>query len=122
MKLYRSIKEPIRLNLKWEERWSSVPLGLISSWERGREKGIEDPKLATMACDGQLVLLPWKGGVNKPVNKTKTKKYGVLNYLAMWQGVRCDDLCIDLIGGLELTCSKSGQTVIFTDAHFILSN
>jgi len=116
LQIFRSIKEPIRPNLKWEERWGSVSLGLISSWERGREKGIEAPKLAAMACDGQLVLLPWKGGVEKSVNKTK--KYGVFNYLAMWQGLRHDDLCIDLIGGLELTCSQLGQTVIFIDAHF----
>lgn len=86
MKIYRSIAEPIRQNAKWDERWNSDDDGLIACWERGREKRLEAPALAAQAVDGQLIVLPWKGGVEKATKKKR--KYGTLFYLAMWQGLR----------------------------------
>lgn len=112
MKIYRSITEPIRTNAKWEERWNSSDGGLIACWERGREKRLEDPTLAAQADDGQLVVLPWKGGVEK-VTKRK-QKYGSLLYLAMWQGLRGEDLDIDLLKEIALNCMATGMTVVFT--------
>ncbi len=74
-----------------------------------REK---EPELAKRAENGELPSMGWKGGVEK-----KTKKgdmYGTLYYLAQWQGLRGEDLDIDLSQEPELICSKTGMKVIFT--------
>jgi len=81
--LKRSFSEPKRLNISWDEKWKSYDNGLIACWERGREKALEDPELAARAKSGELVILAWKGGVEKAI-KAK-HKYGTLNYLATWQ-------------------------------------
>lgn len=112
MKIHRSIAEPIRENLKWDERWNSDDGGLIASWERGREMRHEDPALATKAHQGQLVVLPWKGGVEKAIKKKQ--KYGSLLYFAMWQGLRGEDLAIDLSVEISLDCTTTGMRVVFT--------
>jgi len=46
--------------------------------------------------------------------KIKKKKHGTLFYLAQWQGLRGDDLDIDLSEETELVCSKIGMKVIYT--------
>lgn len=112
MKIQRSITEPIRQIGKWEERWEDADRGLIACWERGREKSLEDPSLAARACDGQLVVLPWKGGVEKTIKKKQ--KFGTLFYLAMWQGLRGEDLNVDLEEEVILTCAATGMDVVFT--------
>jgi hypothetical protein len=57
-------------------------------------------------------MLPFKGGVH---NALKTKaKYGVSLYVAMWQGLRGEDLCIDTGTEITLTCSQFAVPVIFT--------
>lgn len=112
MKTYRSIREPIREGLKWEERWSDEDRGLIACWERGREKSREDAALAAQAREGQLVILPWKGGVEKTIKKKQ--KFGSLHYLAMWQGLCGKDLDIDLTKEVVLTCTGTGMAVVFT--------
>lgn len=111
--MYRSINEPIRQDPSFDDRWGTVDLGLITSWERGREKSIEDPKLAELALVGQLPVLPWKGGVEKAIQKKL--KYGVFNYLAMWQGLRGEDLNFDVEKEAPLTCTATDMTVIFTN-------
>lgn len=113
MKIYRSIAEPIRQNAKWDERWNSDDDGLIACWERGREKRLEAPALAAQAVDGQLIVLPWKGGVEKATKKKR--KYGTLFYLAMWQGLRGEDLDIDLSEEIALNCTATRMTVVFTN-------
>lgn len=110
--MYRSINAPLRLDPSFDERWGTVDLGLITSWERGREKSTEEPKLAEQARAGQLIVLPWKGGVEKAIQKKL--KYGVLNYLAMWQGLRGEDLNIDVEKETLLTCTATDMTVVFT--------
>ncbi len=110
--MHRSINEPIRPDPSFDDRWGTIDLGLITSWERGREKSLEEPELAAQARAGQLMVLPWKGGVEKAVQKKV--KYGVFNYLAMWQGLRGEDLNIDVAKEIPLTCSATGMTVIFT--------
>lgn len=112
MRIHRSIGQPIRENQTWEQRWAAADAGLIACWERGREKAIEDPDLAQLAKDGQLVPLGWKGGVEK---KLKTAgKFGTFNYLAMWQGIRGEDLEVDTELEPSVTCTKTGVTVTFT--------
>ena len=112
MKIHRSIVEPIRLDLDWQERWGDVIQGLITSWERGREKSIEKPTLASRALGGELVVLPWRGGVDREIQKKL--KYGAFNYLAMWQGLRGEDLNIDVEDEPELTCTATKVAVVFT--------
>lgn len=87
-------------------------MGLIACWERGREKRLEDPLLADKAGSGQLVVLPWKGGVEKAIKKKQ--KFGALNYLAMWQGLRGEDLNIDPDEDILLNCTATGMTMVFT--------
>lgn len=113
MKVHRLITEPIRQNLTWDERWKSTDQGLIACWERGHAKSLEDSTLAQHARNGQLMILPWKGGFKKAVKKIQ--KYGSLNYLAMWQGLRGDDLNIDTESEPTLTCSVTGMTILFTN-------
>jgi hypothetical protein len=111
--MFRSINEPIRIEPNFEERWGTTELGLLTSWERGREKRLESPELAAQASLGQLVVLPWKGGVEKALQKQA--KFGVFNYLAMWQGLRGEDLNIDPSTEMTLTCTVTSMTVTFTD-------
>lgn len=113
MKIHRSVAEPIRLITSWEEKWNGIDQGLVACWESGRKKGLEDPIFASQARDGQLVLLPWKGGVEKAI-KSK-QKYGTLNYLAMWQGLRGDDLDIDTDEETIVSCSVTKMAVVFTN-------
>lgn len=112
MRIRKSVLDPIRQNLTWEERWRAEDGGLIGSWEKGREKRIADPELAAQAANGQLVVLPWKGGVEKEIKKKQ--KFGTLFYLAMWQGLRGEDLDIDAGEEVSVTCSVTGMVVIFT--------
>ncbi len=109
--VYRSVTDSKRKDLSWDETWKGADDGLISCWERGREKAIENTKLADCAMRGELPVLVWKGGVEK---KIKTKKYGTLKYLATWQGLRGDNLDIHMNKEVELVCSKTGMLVIFT--------
>ena len=113
MKIHRSTSEPNRANAPWQERWNDTDQGLIACWERGREKGRHEPSLAALARDGQLVVLPWKGGIEKAI-KSK-KKFGTLFYLAMWQGLRGEDLDIELAKEIACTCTATGMTVVFTN-------
>lgn len=113
MRLHRSIDEPIRTGQTTEERWKGPDRGLIACWERGREKAGEDESLAGRARAGELVILPWKGGAEKEL-KSKSTKYGCLNYLAMWQGLRGEALEIDDALVVERICSKHGVRVLYT--------
>jgi hypothetical protein len=113
MKIQHSIAEPIRQGLSWSQRWQSADEGLIACWERGRNKGYEEPELADKARAGQLMVLPWKGGVERAL-KAK-KKFGSFNYLAMWQGLRQEDLSIDTDSELSMTCTATGMQVVYTN-------
>jgi hypothetical protein len=109
--LRRSIHETIRTGLTWEQLWRGPDNGLICCWERGRQKRSEDPQLAACASAGELVVLAWRGGVQERL-KSGTK-YGTLQYLATWQGLRGEDLNVRLDGEQSLVCSRTGQLVIF---------
>lgn len=112
-KRIRQRKEtPRRERLSWDERWNAEDCGVITAWEVGRELREKGSPLAAMAERDELPVLPWKGGVARRIKKER--KYGTLWYLAEWQGLRGDDLDIDLDEEVELTCSKTGMTVIYT--------
>lgn len=121
MKLQRSIHQPIRNVTNWDDRWTGEDAGLITCWERGREMRHEFPSVAEDATSGQLVVLPWKGGVEKAIKKKH--KYGTFNYLAMWQGLRNQDLDLDTSKEISLVCSVTGMEVVFTsDLNYFLTN
>jgi len=111
-RIYRSHGEPRRENLSWKEKWTGSDNGLINCWEIGRESSLKDPDLAERARNGELPVLVWKGGVEKTLKKRE--KYGTLNYLAQWQGLRGDDLDIDLTEEKELVCSKTEMRITYT--------
>lgn len=119
-RIFRSIDEPIRENPDWDERWTGPDKGLITCWEVGRKLRKKDPDLARRAENGELparlaadgARKGWKGGVEKKL--MSEEKYGTLNYLAEWQGLRGEDLSIDLSEEVELVCSKTGMKVIYT--------
>jgi len=108
----RSVAEPIRQRLDWGTRWESDDRGLIAAWERGREKARESPELAAAVSSGVLPTLPWKGSGER---KTKQGwRYGSLLYLAMWQGLRGEDLQVSLADDHQIVCSSTGMRVVFT--------
>ncbi len=84
----RSINEPIRENLSFDERWKTDDRGLVTSWEAGRELAQNNSNLSQQACDGELVELPWKRGSWR--------------YLAMWQGLRGEDLNINTTEQIQM--------------------
>lgn len=110
--IYRSIEVPIRKGLSWEDRWRGADNGLITCWESGRELHSNGSELSKKAMNGELPVLGWKGGINKKI--LKGEKYGTYNYLAKWQGLRGEDLNIDLSKDIKLTCSKTGMRIIYT--------
>lgn len=95
----------------WSERWGGPDKGLICSWLRGIEKAKESPELAAQASRGELPSLPWVGG-GKAIKAGK--RIGALHYLAMWQGLRGENLSIDLAAGASRTCTLTGMAVTFT--------
>lgn len=74
--------------------------------------GLEKPQFVGEARSGRLLVLPWKGGVAKALKTTK--KYGVFNYVAMWQGLRGEDLSVDPDVEMTMTCSVKNVTVTYT--------
>ncbi len=111
-RILRAKDTPKREGLSWNERWKAEDLGVITAWEVGRELREKGSPLAAMAERGELPVLPWKGGVAQRTKKGS--KYGTLWYLAEWQGLRGDDLDIDLDEEVEMTCSKTDMTVTYT--------
>ncbi len=111
-RIYRSIQDPIRENPSFEERWRGPDHGLISCWEVGRTESIKSPELAERVKNGELPVLGWKGGVDIKIQKKE--KYGTLNYLAQWQGLRGEDLNINISEEIEMVCSKTGMKFIYT--------
>lgn len=107
--------DPNHASLPWETKWHGPDLGLIAAWVRGRELARENEELAQAARQGELVTLPWKGGVGRPTTSKKSKaRFGPLRYLAMWQGLRGDVLEIDTTAEVTLTCSRTHTEVTFT--------
>lgn len=114
MRIKMAEVNPMHASLTWQERWEGPDGGLISCWQRGREKAGEDPSIAAAAIKGELIVLPWKGGIERATKQAQ--KYGSLFYLAMWQGLRGDPLDIDNEQELTLTCSRTGMKMTYTPA------
>lgn len=113
MRVQRSISEPLRIGLSWRELWEAADMGLIACWESGRAKSAADVawEVVIARClAGELPVLPWTGGVTR---KIKGAKYGSTEYVAMWQGLRGDDLDVSTDDERALVCSRTGMLVTF---------
>ncbi len=97
--LNRAVEIPIRCGLSTDELWSGPDRGLIWCWERGRQKRVEDPMLATQASNGELIRLVWKRGT--------------FQYLATWQGIRGENLDLALDSERTIVCAVSGKSFVF---------
>ena len=62
--------------------------------------------------NNELPVLGRKGGVDKTLQKKE--KFGSLNYLAQWQGLRGEDLDINLSEEVTMQCSKTGMMITYT--------
>ncbi len=112
MIIRQDINTPPEMEEDWYKRWEGADQGLICAWLSGIAKATADPAMAERALNDELPVNGFRGGVDKPL-KTKGK-IGSLHYLAYWQGLRSDDLCIDQSAEPVLTCSRHGVTVTFT--------
>lgn len=101
---------PLRKNT-YAERMEDQDQGIINAWLTGISMQKDQPEIAEQASRGELPVLPYRGGVTKAI---KAKKVGALHYVAMWQGLRGDDLCVDTEQEPTMTCSKTGMVVTFT--------
>lgn len=110
--IQRSIDSPLRTGLTRRQLWEDTDQGLIKCWEVGRQRAARFPNLARQCLDGELPVLGWKGGVSRSLKKLE--KYGSLKYLAQWQGLRGEDLDIDLSVERSLTCTRTKMKVTFT--------
>lgn len=110
--VHRPIHVAPRPTLTWTDTWQGPDNGLIRCWEIGRERALKHPEVAQRCLAGELPVLGWKGGVERPLKKRE--KYGSLKYLAQWQGLRGEDLQIDTSTELTLNCTRTGMLVTFT--------
>ena len=116
----RSRAEPMRSKLSWHETWEGPDSGLIKNWEIGRKLAIQNPDLAAQTRAGELPPLNWKGGSDRTL--VKREKFGSLRYLAQWQGLRGEDLSIDMDAEVTFKCQKTQMIVTFTpDTRKILN-
>lgn len=111
-RIQQDISTPPRPPLSWSETWESHDKGLIQCWEVGRELAIKRSDLAHACLNNELPMLGWKGGVSRSLKKLE--KFGSLNYLAQWQGLRGDNLDIDPTQEVVKTCSRTHMIVTFT--------
>ncbi len=108
--------EAIFEKLTWNEKWQGNDNGLIACWEQGKKLALADKLLIDKVKNEELPMLPWKGGFEKKL-KNNSNKFAPYHYLAMWQGIRGDDLNIDIATEIKMTCSRTGMTSVFTIDH-----
>ena len=103
---------PSTLASSWEDRWHGPDCGLIAAWQAGRDLALLRADLVAACVANELPELPWKG--NGRLLKRRVPRYGPFHYVAMWQGLRGDDLHIDTSIDLRRVCARTGQAVIYT--------
>ncbi|WP_338490415.1 hypothetical protein VRB78_08715 [Pseudomonas trivialis] len=111
-RIHQTIRTELRPALSWSETWEGEDKGLIKCWEVGRELAAKHLDLAEACLANELPALGWKGGVSRSLKKRE--KFGSLNYLAQWQGIRGEDLDIDPTADIVKTCSRTHMIVTFT--------
>lgn len=112
MLIQASFAYPPAFKEVYEERVNGPDKGVVNAWLAGIAKHRDQSDIAMRAMAGELPILPYRGGVEKAV-KSKDK-VGSLLYLAMWQGLRGEDLRIDLESEPKIVCSRTNVPVTFT--------
>ena len=113
-RIQRSVSEPIRLELPWNELWAGDDHGLIKCWENGRQLRQREPEIAARAERGELPPLEWKGGAERPL-KQKDPKFGAYFSLATSPRSPCQDLDVDPSVEVEVVCARTGVRFIYTN-------
>lgn len=108
----RPAHNPPAISEDYAVRMEGPDKGLINAWVTGLAKRVDAPELAAKATAGELPVLPFRGGVETAI-KTKNK-VGHLLYVAMWQGLRGEDLRVDTDTELSMTCTRTGVPVLYT--------
>lgn len=96
----------------YDRRLKGPDHGLINAWIAGISYAKGHPDIAARAKAGELPVLPYRGGVERAI-KTR-HKIGALQYVAMWQGLRNEDLQLDTDAEPVMTCQRTGVPVTFT--------
>lgn len=113
MIIQASITAPPANQADWYKRWEGPDKGLICAWLRGIEKATQDPLMVSQAKRGELPVTVFRGGILKAL-KIPRVKIGSLHYLAYWQGLRGEDLCVDLDSEPSKTCTATQTVFIYT--------
>lgn len=113
MRIQASFAAPPSFEPDYERRNHGPDEGLINAWLAGVSKRSAWPHIAQQAAAGELPPLPYKGGIPKQL-KTVKEKIGSMHYLAMWTGLRGEDLDLDTEREETRTCTKYGVKVLFT--------
>jgi hypothetical protein len=112
MLIQASVNNPPAFEHDYDRRLKGPDHGLINAWIAGIRYAKEHPDLAARAQAGELPVLPYRGGVERSI-KTRNK-IGALQYVAMWQGLRHQDLHLDTESEPVMTCQRTGVPVTFT--------
>lgn len=134
--------DPRSLEASYDERWGDPAKGVLTAWRAGvfmRKSYVQRLLHATertslltgdgandqaqedgVALDvqqrveaGELPILTFAGGVTPKPNLKMKKKKGTLFYLAMWRGLRGEDLDLDIERTYVMTCARTGVEVTF---------
>lgn len=112
MRLQHQFANPPEEEADFDRRINGPDGGLINAWLAGIAMRRLDRTKAQAAEAGELVPLPYRGGVEKKL-KVKTKP-GSLLYLAMWRGLRGEGLDLETTQQYTLSCARHGVLVRFT--------
>ena len=96
----------------FDQRVNGPDGGLINAWLAGIALRQRHPGLVAAAMAGELPVLPYRGGVERAIKARD--KVGSLHYLAMWQGLRGEDLELKTDAEPVLTCVRTGVPVRYT--------
>lgn len=113
MRIHERFASPPPFQNDFDARINGPDRGVINAWLAGIAKRTEWPAVARQAEGGELPVLPYRGGIAKQL-KNPTTKLGSLLYVAMWHGLRGDDLMLDTDAEPSMTCTKTGVRFVYT--------
>lgn len=113
MRIHERFASPPPFQNDFDARINGPDRGVINAWLAGIAKRTEWPAVARQAEAGELPVLPYRGGIAKPL-KNPITKLGSLLYVAMWHGLRGDDLMLDTDHEPSMTCTRTGVRFVYT--------
>ena len=112
MLIQASVNSPPAFEHDYDRRLKGPDHGLINAWLAGIRYAKEHPDVAARAQAGELPVLPYRGGVERTIKSRH--KIGALHYLAMWHGLRHENLHLDTGAEPVMICQRTGVPVTFT--------